>query len=52
MLRKRYVTSVVNPNYDYDQLMKDLEQNKVEEENVEEDPVNLDPEEVGEDSDE
>jgi hypothetical protein len=34
VLRKRYVQSVVNPNYDYDKLMKELEKNKLEKEEV------------------
>ena len=46
VLRKRYVMSVMNPNYDYDKLLKDLERNKEEKEDVDEDEVKLDPEEV------
>ena len=29
ILRKRFVTPVVNPNYDYDNLLKDLEMEKL-----------------------
>jgi hypothetical protein len=37
VLRKRYVQPVVNPNYDYDKLIKEMERNKLEKEEVEED---------------
>lgn len=46
VLRKRYVQSVINPNYDYDKLMREIEQNKVAKETKEEEPVKLDGEEV------
>lgn len=30
VLRKKYVTSVINPNYDYDQLVKDIQKSKLD----------------------
>jgi hypothetical protein len=36
VLRKRFVTPIINPNYDFDQLMKDMAMEKIDEDGEDE----------------
>ena len=50
VLRKRYMTPIVNPNYDFEKFAQELRASQAVKEEVDEDEVHLSGETLGEDA--